>query len=299
MPRRKKAIILLLSIVYFSLVGLLFTLGFEKDIKNINESKAKETKIEDKYFEKAEKLGIEEDKSILNAITRSMKKINNQDRVFKLASNMVSEFNYLINTQQLEKAYKMLDSEYTEEFGLTYEVFEAKNKGEKIDKYVISYIEEMKTEGIILIEYLVVAENGFIRKDMSVIEKNGEYTLTLNGLSEKTRMKVDYEEKGIKTSVTRRYKVGDSVAYKFTLENTTDKDIKIRNYPNGFFGVVQNQKYSHTILSSITPNFSEDYIIKAGESKQYIVKFNTVYYLEKIGIELENKDIIVIPIYNM
>lgn len=298
MTRKKKIIIILSAIICFSLIGLFFTLAYEKEMKKVNEAKEQKIKIEDNYFEKAEKLGIEEDRFLLNSITRNIKKINNQDRVFKLASSMVSEYNYLINTQQLDKAYEMLDSDYINEFKVDYNIFQAKHKGEKIKKYVITYIEEMKTEGIILVEYIIERENGFIKENMSIVENDGEYALTLNGLTEKTTMEVIYEVEGIKIYIPKRYKIANSVAYKMIIENTTNKDIKIKNYPNGFYGVIQDQKYSHRIINSTTPYFLEDYILKQGEIKEYIVKFNTSYYLEEIRIELENNKIIDIPIYN-
>ena len=299
MAQRKKTIIILLAIVCFALIGLLFSMGYEKEMQRINESKANQTKIEDKYFEKAEKLGIEEDRILLNSITRNFKKANNKDRVYKLVSSMLSEYNYLINTQQLEKAYNMLDDEYINEFNLNYNIFKAKNKGELIDKYVITSIEEIEIGSIILVEYIIVRDSGFVKEKMSIVEKNGEYTLTLNGLSEKTTMAVEQNIKGIKISVPRRYKVGNSVAYKIIIKNTSDKDMNINNYHNGFFGVVQNQKYSHKILNTINPYFMEDYIVREGETKEYIVMFNTGYYLEKIGIELENKEIIEIQIFDI
>lgn len=296
MAKRKKLIIILSTILCLSMIGLLSTLGYEKNMQELKENKDKQTKIEDNYFEKADKLGLEKDRRFVNTITRNMKKINNQDRVFKLASAMLSEYNYFINTQQLKKAFEMLDTEYIEEFKINYNIFEAKNKGEIIEKYVITNIKEMKAEGIILVEYIIIKENGFLSEDMSIINHNGEYRLTLNGLSERTKIEVTHEVKGIKISIPRRYKIGNSVAYKLIIDNNTNQDLHISNHINGFFGIMQNQKYSHKIASVTTPHFLEDYVIRQGEKKEYIIKFNTVNYLEKIGIELKNEEIIEIPI---
>lgn len=290
---KKKAIIVLSMVVCISLIALLCSIGYEKDMQKIKTAKDQETKIEDIYYEKARELGVENNVTLLKSLDRSFKKVIGQDRVTKLASGILSEFNYLINTQQLEKAYSMLDDGYKEDFGITYEIFSARYSGEKIDKYVISSIENMSLGGIISVKYFILTENGYIKKNISIMEtKEGKYALTLNGLTERTTMMKEHAAEGIKVDVVERYKVGDNVAYKMIIENTSSIDIEIKNVPNGFYGVNQGQKYSHTLLNSITPYFIDNYIVRQGEKKEFIIEFNSLYYLEKIGFELENGKIV-------
>jgi hypothetical protein len=288
MNDKKKMIPILAIVVALSFVGLIGTISLEKNMNNYKATEEKKPKIQDEYYEKAKELGIEEATPLLPNIDRSVKKIDNDERAYKLASDILSDFRFYIETRQLEKAYSMLNQEYIQDFGMTYEVFKAQYEDYKTYKYVIISIKNLKSNyEAVYLRYFEAREDGYVKHSMSVIKgKTGEYSIALNGLTEATQISKENTNEGLKISVVKRYFIGDRIGYKVVLENTTESDIYIANNPEGIYGILQDKKITHKIANSNTPTHEENYHLRAGEIKKHIIEFNVNSPLQKLGIIL-------------
>ena len=239
--KNKKGMLIIIGVAtLLSAFALIFTYAYEKETIKRSLAKENEPKFGTEYRNAA---SMQEGNSgngrpgILNNVAAT---VFNRERTNKLVSSIISDYYYFINTNQYEKAYKMLNEDYRNEFGVNFNKFKATVKDEGMQRRIISSIVPVMGDEIISVEYFLLKENGFIKKEMSLLRGNDAYSVTLNGLTGIKDILTLYEENGLKITITKRYSIGRYIAYKVIIENLTSKS-QYQNHPQGYYGVYKNK----------------------------------------------------------
>lgn len=277
MKANKNLIMLFTSLIIIALIGLSFTYIYEKNSK---EKEAEENNTLEQSYEQSKEETIV-DKAKTNIDNTSQ--INN---IEKLTHDVISEFHYLIDNKDFDKAYNMLNSEYVEDFDMTKEKFISLYNDLDKSKYSISEI--LPQDDSILIKYYNIIDDGsYITQNSSIIFEANEKTITLNGTYNVKEENIKVSNENIDIEIVKSMKIAGDLAYKIIVKNKTKEEIYINNKPMGISGIDSKGNVSeHLLMNYTSPKAKENYRVGGEDTKEYLVKFNTKDLIEKIQIKM-------------
>jgi len=288
MKANKNLIMLFTSLIIIALIGLSFTYIYEKNSK---EKEAEENNTLEQSYEQTKEETIV-DKAKTNIDNTSQ--INN---IEKLTHDIISEFHYLIDSKDFDKAYNMLNSEYVEDFDMTKEKFISLYKDS--DKTTYSISEILPQDNSIFIKYYNIIDNvSYITQNSSIIFEENEKTLTLNGTYNVKEENIKVSDKNIDIEIVKSMKIAGDLAYKIIVTNKTKEEIYINNKPMGISAIDNKENNcEHLLMNYTSPKAKENYRVGGEDAKDYLVKFNTKDSIEKILIKLSTGEKISIDTY--
>jgi uncharacterized protein (UPF0262 family) len=270
------------------------------ELKQLEKENSNELKIEESYYAEAEELGLEGDNLLVNKVIRKIKIVSDKDRRLKLLIGILHNYDSYIYSGQYEKAYEMLDKDYTDTFGMSFELFKKLYSRKSRKDYVISSIDEKGLDKYVITRINMNGNNSYTPERLSIIknQNDGKYFITLNGLSEKVIVDMEIESQSIKLNIIERYHIGDLVAYKILITNNSYKPLILKGTPDSIYGSFNKQNVTHKILNMQKTDFGEEYTVLQGQSKLLIVEFNTKNNLDIIGFKTLDDELIEFNLIN-
>lgn len=277
MKTNKNYIILFVSIIVIALVGLSFTYIYENN-------KKEKMADNDKNLEQSYK----QEKTVVEKVKGNIEETTQINNIEKLTYDVISEFHYLIDSKEFEKAYNMLNKEYIEDFDMTKEKFTSLYSD--VDKSTYSISEIIPKDDAIYIKYYnIIEDSKYTSKNSSIILEGNKQTITLNGTYNIEEKDIVLHDNEIDVEILKSMKISEDTAYKIKITNKTEEEIYIDNSPMGISAVSNNDDISeHLLMNYTSPKAKENYRISENSTKDYVVKFNTTDEIKEILIKLAN-----------
>jgi hypothetical protein len=288
MKTNKNYIILFVSIIVIALVGLSFTYIYENN-------KKEKMADNDKNLEES----YEQEKTVAEKVKGNIEETTQINNIEKLTYDVISEFHYLIDSREFEKAYNMLNKEYIEDFDMTKEKFTSLYSD--VDKSTYSITEIIPKDDAIYIKYYnIIEDSKYTSQNSSIILEGNKQTITLNGTYNVEEKDIVLHDNEIDVEILKSMKISEDTAYKIKITNKTEEEIYIDNSPMGISAVSNNDDISeHLLMNYTSPKAKENYRISENSTKDYVVKFNTTDEIKEILIKLANGREIRIQTYSM
>lgn len=202
-----------------------------------------------------------------------------------IANKVLSDFFYAINSKDYDKAYSMMDEEYTKDFGLNKDFFKLFYEFDEEKIFTVMKI-NAKTNDRLIVTLNIESSNiedrkGFMEKQFTIFKKDGgKYTLANKGILAEKKLDMSNEiREGVTATLIKEFKMIDGSAFVLKIDNKSEKYFNIKDDKYGFFAVEDGVNYPHKLYNI----GSSDYKVTPGITETFIIYFKNSSYSDSIG----------------